>query len=674
MSLSRRVAASTLCFLLAGLLLAQSDAIESWLAPPYWLPQKTAGVKNPDVAQPGLETQAVEGVPTPALAFTGIDPCRIVDTRGNGFTGTYGPPALIAGVARDFTLTGQCGISGTAQAVSLNITVTNPQGPGHLVIYPQGGAQPTVSTLNYVAGDTLANAAVVPLGAGGGITVVAGVSGTDLLIDTNGYYAPQTVVNTVNGLSGSLTLAPGSNISITPGGNTLTIAATVLPPPPAWSLTGNNISPGLFLGTTNAEPLELKVANVRAFRLEHGQADRINVIGGHLSNTVTPSVLGATISGGGQNAASNVVTDAFGTVAGGTANQAGDGAGTTVDAASATVGGGTDNRASALWATIAGGSANRVTDTHGTVAGGFGNRAGDQAGTSGDRPYGAVGGGTSNVASGRSSAVPGGESNQASGAYSFAAGRRAKATAQGSFVWADSTDADFFPSGINTFNVRASSGAHFVASTQSTLFLEQNGAFAVAEVVSNNPGSLVVMDVRKNGSGSADFLRCVNIVSNTGTKCHINSAGTFVAGSDFAEALPAKDGKVGYEPGDVLVVSSGESGTVEKSSRRCDPRAIGVYSTRPGFLGADKNGETRVDLDDIPVAITGIVPTKATAENGPIEPGDLLTTSSSPGRAMKASPVVLGVVEIYRPGTIVGKALDPLPEGEGVIRMLVTLR
>ena len=86
-------------------------------------------------------------------------------------------------------------------------------------------AQPTVSTLNYVAGQTVANAAVVPLGTAGGVTVIAGVSGTDLIIDTNGYYAPQAVVNTVNGLSGAVTLAAGSNVSITPSGQTLTIAS-----------------------------------------------------------------------------------------------------------------------------------------------------------------------------------------------------------------------------------------------------------------------------------------------------------------------------------------------------------------------------------------------------------------------------------------------------------------
>jgi hypothetical protein len=74
-------------------------------------------------------------------------------------------------------------------AYSLNITVTNTLGPGFISIYPQGGAAPLVSTLNYLAGQTLANAAIVPAGTSGGITVVAGVSGTDLIIDINGYYS-----------------------------------------------------------------------------------------------------------------------------------------------------------------------------------------------------------------------------------------------------------------------------------------------------------------------------------------------------------------------------------------------------------------------------------------------------------------------------------------------------
>jgi len=131
----------------------------------------------------GLTTMSVS---TP---FIGLTPCRIAGTRpSDGFSGQYGPPALIAGAQRSFTLVGQCGIPSGALSVSLNLTVTNTQGPGFILIYPAGGSQPTVSTLNYVAGQTIANAAIVPLGSGGAVTVVAGVSGTDFIIDTNGYF------------------------------------------------------------------------------------------------------------------------------------------------------------------------------------------------------------------------------------------------------------------------------------------------------------------------------------------------------------------------------------------------------------------------------------------------------------------------------------------------------
>jgi hypothetical protein len=157
-------------------------------------------------------------------------------------------------------------------------------------------------------------------------------------------------------------------------------------------------------------------------------------------------------------------------------------------------------------------------------------------------------------------------------------------------------------------------------------------------------------------------------------KFHIDNNGTYNGGSDFAEALPAYGKKASYQPGDVLVVSAKSPGTVEKSSRPYDQRLVGVYSTRPGVLGADKAGTSRVDPDELPVAIVGIVPTKVSTENGPVQAGDLLTSSSTVGYAMKASPVRVGRAKIYRPGTILGKALEPLEEGKGVIKVLVTLR
>lgn len=132
-----------------------------------------------------------QGDITNGLAFIGVTPCRIVDTRGQ--TGTFGGPSMIGGVPRSFPLpSGPCtGIPASPLAYSLNITATNTEGPGYIKIYPEGAAQPKVSTLNYVANEAVANAAIVAAGTGAGITVLAGGAGCDLLIDIDGYFVGQ---------------------------------------------------------------------------------------------------------------------------------------------------------------------------------------------------------------------------------------------------------------------------------------------------------------------------------------------------------------------------------------------------------------------------------------------------------------------------------------------------
>jgi len=119
----------------------------------------------------------------------------------------------------------------------------------------------------------------------------------------------------------------------------------------------------------------------------------------------------------------------------------------------------------------------------------------------------------------------------------------------------------------------------------------------------------------------------------------------------------------GLEPGDVLVV--GPDGKLHRSDESCAANVVGVYSTDPGFVGgSDEDGPQAAE---IPLAVVGVVPVKATAEGGLIAPGDLLVASSMPGHAMKAglNPAV---------GTVVGKALEPLDGAVGVITMLVMLQ
>jgi len=147
-------------------------------------------------------------------------------------------------------------------------------------------------------------------------------------------------------------------------------------------------------------------------------------------------------------------------------------------------------------------------------------------------------------------------------------------------------------------------------------------------------------------------------VANNG---NVYADGTYSSpAADLAEMLPAVDK---LEPGDVLAV--GLDGKLARSTQPYQSSIVGVYSTKPGFVGGAEDG---VDLTGkVPLAVVGLVPVKVTAENGPILPGDLLVASSTPGHAMKAGP---------NPpvGTVIGKALGALQSGTGVIQMLVTLQ
>jgi hypothetical protein len=139
-----------------------------------------------------------------------------------------------------------------------------------------------------------------------------------------------------------------------------------------------------------------------------------------------------------------------------------------------------------------------------------------------------------------------------------------------------------------------------------------------------------------------------------------------LCGGDYAESVNPAASKVSYEPGDVLVINESAAGDVAKSSEPYSTLVAGIYSTKPGFVGRRQTGGDR-DAE-LPMAMVGIVPTKVSAENGPIKKGDLLVTSSTAGYAMKGTD--LGRML----GAVVGKALGNLESGRGAIEVLVTLQ
>jgi hypothetical protein len=161
-----------------------------------------------------------------------------------------------------------------------------------------------------------------------------------------------------------------------------------------------------------------------------------------------------------------------------------------------------------------------------------------------------------------------------------------------------------------------------------------------------------------NGSGASITFADGTTQSTawTGTLC----------GGDYAESVDVSGDPRKYEPGDVLVLSDDSGSDVSISSQPYSTLVGGIYATKPGLVGRRQKGEKSDTA--VPMAMVGIVPTKVSAENGPIRRGDLLVTSSTSGHAMK------GTDPSRMLGAIVGKALGSLDSGTGVIDVLVSLQ
>lgn len=116
-----------------------------------------------------------------------LTPCRVADTRGAA--GTDGGPALGQGETRNFTVKGRCSVPTTAKAVTLNLTITGATAGGFLTIWPAGQARPNVSAIDFNAGDTLANGAIVGLAASTpDLAVYNNTGSVHVIIDITGYF------------------------------------------------------------------------------------------------------------------------------------------------------------------------------------------------------------------------------------------------------------------------------------------------------------------------------------------------------------------------------------------------------------------------------------------------------------------------------------------------------
>ena len=126
---------------------------------------------------------------TPPRAFIGLPPCRVIDTRGGA---PLGGGIFANSEARNFDVDGICGIPAGTDAISANFTVTgSPSAPpgAFILAYPTGSPpSPIVSLLNFQAGQTIANAGIVPLNGAGSLTINVSHS-THVIMDVNGYFS-----------------------------------------------------------------------------------------------------------------------------------------------------------------------------------------------------------------------------------------------------------------------------------------------------------------------------------------------------------------------------------------------------------------------------------------------------------------------------------------------------
>ncbi len=158
---------------------------------------------------------------------------------------------------------------------------------------------------------------------------------------------------------------------------------------------------------------------------------------------------------------------------------------------------------------------------------------------------------------------------------------------------------------------------------------------------------------------------------NPQTKLHVigtirSSILTITGGADIAEPFPMKEDAV--EKGAVVVIDDEHPGRLRRSTRAYDTRVAGIVSGANGInAGIALHQEGALEAGQN-VALSGRVYVQADATHGAIKPGDMLTTSDTPGHAMKVSE------HSRAQGAIIGKAMSPLADGRGFVLVLVTLQ
>jgi hypothetical protein len=181
-----------------------------------------------------------------------------------------------------------------------------------------------------------------------------------------------------------------------------------------------------------------------------------------------------------------------------------------------------------------------------------------------------------------------------------------------------------------------------------------------------NVQRMIITNVGNIGIGTTAPLFTLDVVGTGHFTGNVTVDGNLAAKyQDVAEWVPSNNE---LAPGNVVVIDTRRTNEVTLSARSYDTRIAGVVSAQPGIsLGTEGDGKYKI-------ATLGRVRVRVDATKNPIAIGDLLVTSDVPGMAMKSLPVDIGGVEMHKPGTLLGKALEPLASGQGEILVLLSLQ
>lgn len=428
-----------------------------------------------------------------------------------------------------------------------------------------------------------------------------------------------------------------------------------------------------------------------------------DVIGGGYSNSVNGGITGGSVIAGGYNNQINpgIFVSNYSVISGGSANVlsgpyqtiGGGGSHLINNGMNNTIGGGSANLIdTALGCTIGGGAQNNIQSgrSYATIAGGQSNVLGVSA------DWTVIGGGLQNNITGDKSAILGGNNNTINGNnsmalgseftingdYSVGIGRGATIDGDGTYVF---SNFDYLtdPYGAITANnaaifmVTAMGVGTSPAALNPTTTLVVGGDANIEGNTTVGGTFTTGGDATIGGSLRAQLRTVDEIGMGKDNPVYFDiDGGTNELGYDIAELYDAREE---VEIADLVEVSDDPNLSVQRTQQPYSKRVVGVVSIAPAILFegkelqiAPKPGEF-IKGKKPPVALAGRVLVKVSNENGAIERGDLLVSSSVPGHAMKATD------KDMMTGAVVGKALEPFNKGKtgedtGTVLMIVNLQ